>query len=174
MRHHNNQKLNFPLLSTLIAHAAGGIRRLVNAALACARSVGLQRLLPAPAAAATSHGMYSTGHKLEPLEQLRQSRWRYTAGALPKATCWQAHARAQSCSANRSQLHSILEATQVFTEEAPATQVSVASALFLDIVSRLLAATMRCPRQVRISASPPPPPHIPQLRRRQLRPACRR
>ena len=70
----------------------------------------------------------SSLEKAESLEQLRQSRWRFTAGALPKVTCWQAQARAKSCSANRFQLHSV-EATQVFTEKAPATQVSVASAL---------------------------------------------
>lgn len=38
MRHHN-QRLNFPLPSTLIARAAGGITRLVNAALARACSI---------------------------------------------------------------------------------------------------------------------------------------
>ena len=82
----------------------------------------------------------------------------------------------QSYSANRSQLHSVLEATQVFTEKAPATHVLVAaSALFLDMsVQALGRHPMRCPRQVRISAtpSPPAPPYIPQRRRRQLRPAC--
>ena len=138
MRHHNDQRLNFPLLSTLIAAQDLLPNCLREASLPLVRSFMSLRgrtsktLLPAPAAAATSHGMFSTGHKLEPLEQLRQSRWRYTAGALPKVTCWQAHARAKSCSANRFQLHSV-EATQVFTEKAPATQVSVASALFLDM-----------------------------------------